>query len=88
MTIFSYNELTNNPEIRNTPFRVLPNIWRLGQLGDTKFDINISDKMFLNAAECQGYSFYDFWVIKGKATGCKIVSFSFTKIRVKIYFLK
>ena len=25
--------------------------------------------MLLNAAEYQGYSFYRFWVIKGKSTG-------------------
>ena len=25
--------------------------------------------MLLNAAKCQGYSFYRFWVIKGKPTG-------------------
>ena len=25
--------------------------------------------MLLNAAKCQGYSFYVFWVIKGKPTG-------------------
>ena len=25
--------------------------------------------MLLNAAKCQGYSFYRFWVINGKPTG-------------------
>ena len=25
--------------------------------------------MLLNAAKCQGYSFYRFWIIKGKTTG-------------------
>ena len=33
--------------------------------------------MLLNAAKCQGYSFYCLWVIKWKLTGGK------TKIRVK-----
>ena len=28
--------------------------------------MNVSNKMLLNAAEYQGYSFYRFWVIKGK----------------------
>ena len=28
--------------------------------------------MLLNAAKCQGYSFYCFWVIEGKRTGGKI----------------
>ena len=36
---------------------------------DTKFGTNVSDKMLLNAANCQGYSFYRFLVIKGKPTG-------------------
>ena len=30
--------------------------------------------MLLNAAKCQGYSFYGFWIIKGKPTGGKITS--------------
>ena len=61
--------LTKNPEIGNTPIWVLPNIWRLGQVMDTKFGTNVSNRMLLNAAKCQGYSFYRFWVIKGKPTG-------------------
>ena len=32
----------------------------------TKFGTNVSNKMLLNAAKYQGYSFYRFWVIKGK----------------------
>ena len=69
MTIFFYKGLTRNPEIGNTPVWVLPNIWRLGQVMDTKFGTNVSNRMLLNAAKCQGYSFYRFWVIKGKPTG-------------------
>ena len=30
--------------------------------------------MLLNAAKCQVYSFYRFWVVKGKPTGGKITS--------------
>ena len=63
-----YKGLTRNPEIRNTPVWVLPNIWRLGQVRNTKFGMNISNKILPNAAKCQGYSFYSFWVIKGKPT--------------------
>ena len=66
MTIFFYKGLTRNPEIGNTPVRVLPNIWRLGRVMDTKFRMNVSNRMLLNAAKFQGYSFYCFWVIKGK----------------------
>ena len=36
---------------------------------DTKFGMNVSNRMLLNAAKYQGYSFYRFWVIKGKPTG-------------------
>ena len=56
-----------------------PEIWKLeiplsefaqylGRVRNTKFDTNVSNKMLLNAATCQGYSFYCFWVIKGKPT--------------------
>ena len=65
MTIFFYKGLTRNPEIRNTRAWVLPNIWRLRQVKDTKFGTNVSNKMLLNAAKCQGCSFYHFGVIKG-----------------------
>ena len=60
MTIFFYKGLTRNPEIRNTLLCVLPNTWRLGQVGDTKFSTNIFNKLLLNAAKCKGYSCYCF----------------------------
>ena len=71
MTIFFYKGLTRKMEIGNTPVWVLLNIWRLEQVRDTKFDMNISNEMLLNAAKCYGYNVYNvnFWVIKGKATG-------------------
>ena len=40
-----------------------------GRVKKTKFGTNISDKMLLNAAKWQGYSFYRFWVIKGRPIG-------------------
>ena len=55
---FFYKGLTRNPEIGNTPLWVLPNIWRLGRVMDTKFGANVSNRMLLNAAKFQGYSFY------------------------------
>ena len=61
MTIFFYKGLTRNPEIGNTPAWVLPNIWRLGQVGDTEFGTIVSNKILLNATK--------FWVIKGKPIG-------------------
>ena len=69
MTIFFYKGLARNPEIGNTPVWVLPNIWRLGRVMDTKFGTNVSNRMLLNAAKFQCYSFYRFWVIKEKPTG-------------------
>ena len=37
-----------------------------------KFGMIVSNRMLLNAAKFQGYSFYRFLVIKGKPTGGKI----------------
>ena len=63
MTIFFYTGLTRNPDIGNTPIWVLPNIWKLGRVMDTKFGTNVSNRMLLNAAKFQGYSFHCFWVL-------------------------
>ena len=60
MTIFFYEGLSKNPEIGNTPIWVLPNIWRLERVRDTKFSKNVSNKMLRNAAKYQGYSFLKF----------------------------
>ena len=73
MTISFYKGLTRNPEIGNTPVWVLPNIWRLGRVRDTKFGMNVSNKKLLNAAKCHGYSFYRSWVTKGKQQGLKLL---------------
>ena len=69
MTIFLYKGLTRNLEIRNTPIWVLPNIWRLGGVRDTKFGMTVSNEMLLNVAKWQGCIFYRFWIIKVKPTG-------------------
>ena len=69
MTIFFYNGLSRNLEIENNPAWVLPKIWRLEQVMDTKFCTNVSNRMLLNAAKFQHYSFYCFCVIKEKPTG-------------------
>ena len=58
LTNFFYKGLTRNPEIGNSFIWVLPNIWTLGRVRDTKFGTNVSNKMLLNAGKCQGYSFY------------------------------
>ena len=69
MTTFFYKGLIRNPEIGNTHVWVFPNIWRVGWVMNTKSGTNVSDRMLLNAAKFHGYSFYRFWVIKGKPTG-------------------
>ena len=73
MTIFFYKGLTRNPDIGNTLVWVLFNIWRLGQVMGTKFGTNIPNKMLLNTAKFQSYSFYRSWVIKGKPLSRKII---------------
>ena len=45
MTIFFYKGLTRILEIGNTPVWVLPNLWRLRQVRDTKFSMNVSNEM-------------------------------------------
>ena len=71
-TISFYKGLTRNLEIGNNPVWGLTNFWRLGRVRNTKFAKNVSNKILLNAAKCQGCSFYRFWVIKRKPTGGKI----------------
>ena len=57
MIVLFYKGLTRNLEMRNTPVRGLPNIWRLGQVRDTKFGTNVSNKMLLNAAKARVTAF-------------------------------
>ena len=68
MTIFVNKEITTNRKIRYTHSCFLPNISRLDGVKDTTFGANVSNKQMINVAKCQGYSFYRFWVIKGKPT--------------------
>ena len=60
MTIYFYKELTWKPEIGNAPVCVLSNMWRQGQVRDTKFDMDVSNKILLNAAKCQGHQLRPF----------------------------
>ena len=54
MAISFYKRLTRNPEIGNTPVWVLPNIWRLGWVRNTKFDTNVSNKVLLECSKIPG----------------------------------
>ena len=47
MTISFYKGLTRNREIGNTPFWVLPNIWRLGWIRNIKFGTSVSNKIII-----------------------------------------
>ena len=59
------------PEIQKSDiplpeFCPIPGDW--WKIRNTKFGTNVSNKMLLNPAKYQGYSFYRFWVIKEKPT--------------------
>ena len=94
MIIFFYKGLTRNPEIGNTYVWGLPTVQGLGRVRDIKFGTNISNKVLLNAAKCQGYNFYyRFRVIKRKPTANrmgrgKLTTHTHThsQIRVKINY--
>ena len=64
MIIFFYKGLTRNPEIGNISIWVFPNIWKMGQVRDTKFGRDVSNEILVNTAKFQGYSFYCFWVYR------------------------
>ena len=64
MTIFIYHKSGNR---KYHCLSLL--VSRQGQVRNTNFGTNVSNKMLLNAAKCLGYSFYCFWVIKGRSTG-------------------
>ena len=51
-------------EIPPSEFYPISGDW--GELRITKFDTNLSSKMLLNAAKCQGYNFYYFISYQGK----------------------
>ena len=81
--------LTRN---HHTLIQVLPKILRLGWVRDIKFGTNVCNKMFLNAAKCQSYHFYNFyhfWVIKWnqQPEGVKI-STPTPPIQIRVTFVK
>ena len=67
ITVYFYKGLTRNPEIGNISVWVLPKIWSLEKVRDTKFGTDVSDKMLLNTTKYQGYSLCLSWVIKEKS---------------------
>ena len=69
MTTLSYNGLTRNLEIENTPSGFCPISEDCGKLGIPNLARMSLTTCFLIASKSQGYSFYRFWVIKRKPTG-------------------
>ena len=69
MKIMLKKGLNRNSVIGITPVWILPNIWRLAQVKNSRLGANVSNDMFLIDGKCQAYSFYRFWIIKGKLTG-------------------
>ena len=85
MTIFFYKGLTRNPEIGNNPVWILPNIWRLGQVMDTKFGANVSDRMLPNAASSvTAFTFFEL-LKENHLGGGGLTPLSPTQIRVNSF---
>ena len=83
LELWQFTFIRDWPEIRNTPIWALPNIWRLGRVKNNKLATDVPNEIFPDDAKFQGYSFYHFWVIKGKLTGgIKLSPPSHTQIRV------
>ena len=60
MTVFLYKGFIKNPEMGNTPVSVLPNIWRLGRVMDTKFGKDVSNEMLLQNARVTAFTVSEF----------------------------
>ena len=71
-------------EILPSEFCPISREWNKLGIQDTKFGTNISNKMLINAAKFQGYSFFRFWVIMGKPKRGRSKINTHTQIRVKI----
>ena len=69
--IWQFLSIQNRSEIRKSEmhrseFCQISGDWSNLELRDTKFGANVSNKKLLNAEKYQGYSFYCFWIIRGK----------------------
>ena len=68
LELWQFSFIRDWPEIRKlkiSPSEFCP---VSGDWGDLRIP-NVSNKILLNAAKCQCYSFYHFWVVKRKPTG-------------------
>ena len=59
LELWQFSFIKDWPEIRNRkyPVCVFPNIWRLGLVRDTKFGMNVSNKILLNTANARVTAF-------------------------------
>ena len=75
--------MTRNLEIRNSLVSVVPNIWRLGQVQNTKLCTNVSNQILLNAIIYQGLHLLPFQSSEGKTRmGGEGVKLSPTQVRI------
>ena len=84
MTTFCYMGLTRNRKIGHTHFGVLSNIWRLGQVRDTKLGSNVSIEM-LHAAKWRVASFNVLEPLRKSQQGevVKLIASSLPRLRSK-----
>ena len=70
LKLWQFTFLKDWPEIQKWEYTVwvFPNIWRLEQVRDSKFGVDVSNKLLRKTAIFQGYRFYRFWVTKAKPT--------------------
>ena len=85
MRIYFYKGLTWNPEIGNTPVWVLPNIWWLEQVRNTKFGMDVYNKMLLMQQNARVTAFTISESLREKNRGwVGLQGGKITQIRVKI----
>ena len=78
-------DLTRIPEIENTPAWIFSNIWKLKQVWDTKFRLNVSNEKLVSAVKCQAYSFCNFRIISSSPTP-RLGSISLIVVTIASYY--
>ena len=89
MTTFVHKRkgLTRNPEIGNTSVQVLPKIWRLSGVRDTKFGRNVSKEKLFNAAKYRGSEFSSYEIeLRNQLLTRKFLDFELLTQRFNFYF--
>ena len=81
MTVSFYKGLIRNLEIGDTPVWVLPNIWSLGRVKDTKFGANMPNEMYWKSQYVKVTAFTVSELLRENQQGVKL---SPNQIRIKI----